>query len=218
VPRLLPPLLLPLLLAAAGAAAAEPAPLPDTGVYVGVRAGIGAAVGHVERGEEARAVSELFDFALPLHLDLGYRFSPALRVGVYAMYAPLSTHTFCPAGLSCRASSVRLGVAGEYHLATRRRLHGWVGLGLGYERSGVEISGGGVDVETRYGGAEWLGLSVGADYRLWSRLSIGPALTWTFARYLTRTSRLGTGAGSEAIGSPALHSWALVGARANWEF
>lgn len=215
--RLSTPLLAALLLPSA-VAAGEPEPLPDTGPYVGVRAGFGLPLGRIESSGEARRLSEVFDYALPLQLDLGYRFGPSLRAGVYALYAPLSTHTFCPAGLRCQASGVRLGVAGEYHVAARERLHGWVGLGLGYERSGVSISGSGVDVETHYSGVEWVGVSVGADYRLWQRLSIGPALTWTFGHYATRSSRLGTGSGSERLRDPALHSWALVGARAHWAF
>jgi hypothetical protein len=82
----------------------------------------------------------------------------------------------------------------------------------------VRIRGRGVDVETRYRGFEWLGASVGADYRVLPRLTLGPSLTWTFARYGSRESRLGTGSGTEQLAHPALHCWALLGARAQWAF
>ena len=201
----------------AAASAASPLP-PERGAYANLRLGFGVPLGRFERGAERRALSDVYDFALPVQLDVGYRFSPALRAGVYLMYAPLSTHTYCPAGLHCRAEGLRAGLAGEYHLAARHRLHGWVGLGLGYERSSVRISGRGVDVETTHAGLEWLGASLGADYRLAPRLSLGPALTWTFGRYASRAARLGTGSGSEPVQSPALHCWVLFGARVGWAF
>ncbi|MBF5041784.1 hypothetical protein FGE12_05235 [Aggregicoccus sp. 17bor-14] len=209
--------------AAAGASEPDAAPSapplpPERGAYANLRLGLGVPLGRFERGAERRALSDVYDFAVPAQLDVGYRFSPALRAGVYFMYAPLSTHTYCPAGLKCRAEGLRAGLAGEYHLAARRRLHGWVGLGLGYERSSVRISGHGVDVETQHAGLEWLGASLGGDYRLTPRLSLGPALTWTFGRYASRAARLGTGSGSVSVQSPALHCWVLFGARVGWAF
>nr|AYM52797.1 hypothetical protein [Simulacricoccus ruber] len=223
LPRALPLLLLLLLAPAPLRAQQQEAqrkepPALSAGPYVGVQLGFGLPLGRFEQGEDGGYLSEVYDSALPVQLDVGYRFGPHLRAGAYATYARLATHGFCPGGLQCSARLLRFGLVGEYHFAPRRPLHGWVGLGLGHERSGVRIAGRGVDVETRYQGLEWLGVSAGADYRLFRALTIGPALTWTFGRYGSRSSRLGSGSGAEALPRPALHCWVLLGARAQWAF
>jgi outer membrane protein W len=204
----LPALLLTFLLAAR-ADALEPEQLPsERGLYVGIRAGYAFPLGRFDNGPERTYLSQVYSSAVPLQVDLGYRITPHVRAGLYAMYAPVQMSSFCPG--ACSAKSLRLGVSGEFHLLPSNRTDPWAGLGVGYERSSFKVG----DVEARYSGLEWMVLQAGADYRVGPKLTLGPTFTWTFANYSTLRARVGSGTGEESIRQRALHSWMMFGARA----
>lgn len=186
---------------------------PERGVYLGVRAAYAFPLGRFDNGPDKPYLSDLFSSAVPLQLDLGYRITPHLRVGLYAMYAPVQTSSFCEEGV-CSGSSKRVGLSAEYHLLPYDKVDGWAGLGVG--REWTRFSAG--NVQADYSGLEWLLLQAGVDFRVQPRVVLGPHFGWTFAHYSKLEARVGSGTGSEAIRQRALHGWMMFGARAQVAF
>ncbi|MBF5041785.1 hypothetical protein FGE12_05240 [Aggregicoccus sp. 17bor-14] len=194
----------------------EPSQLPpERGVYVGARASYGFPLGRFNAKPDQTFLSDSYDGSLPLQLDLGYRFNRYVRAGAYASYALVKPSSFC---VDCRASSVRYGVSAELHVTPEMSTDAWAGLSAGYEQSALLTTQKGTEVESRYTGLELFALQGGADYRLAPNWSLGPTLTWTFARYSTLHARIGDGQGSESVQNRALHCWMMFGARVQAAF
>lgn len=215
--RLAPLLLLLALPAAADQLETEELP-PEHGPYAGVRLSYAFPLGRFHNGEDEPYLGSTYDSAIPLQLELGWRFNPHVRAGVYGTYALVQPNSFCPDALDCRASSVRVGVSAEYHVMPLHRTDAWVGVGAGYEQSTFGLTQKGVEAESTYSGLEFFALQAGADYRVARHLTLGPAFTWTFARYSTLDVRLGSGTGSETVQKRALHGWMMFGVRAQAAF
>lgn len=205
-------LLLGALSAAAGQLEQSQLP-PERGVYLGVRAAYAFPLGRFDNGPDKAYLADIFSSAIPLQLDLGYRFTPHLRAGVYAVRAPVQTSSFCEEG-RCSGGSTRVGVSAEYHMRPYDRVDGWAGLGVGHEWTHYAVG----NVEGHYSGFEWMVLQTGADFRVQPRLVLGPYFSWTFSHYSKLEARVGTGTGSESIRQRALHGWMMFGARAQVAF
>jgi outer membrane protein W len=174
---------------------------PNSGIQVSARIGVGGGYGDVVKGV---AIGDAAKYAVPLTVDVGYRFDSHWYLGLYGQYAYVSPKEYeetCPAGFDCSVSDYRLGLAAQYHILPSGRLDPWVGLGFGYEwlRSsangsielpvgpGGALVPGQVDASITDRGFEMGHVEVGADYRFNRSLSVGPALTITYARYNVRS-------------------------------
>jgi hypothetical protein len=159
------------------------------GPQLGLRVGYASGTGIVYSGLNVHDAS---DGALPVTVDLGWRFLPQLYAGVYGSFAPVFTKgnpLSCPAGFDCNAQDWRFGVQVDYHFLPRTRLDPYVGLGGGYEILHTNANGP-VVVPTPLGNApgnasagiidrgwEFAALTLGFDARInaWSALALTSA-------------------------------------------
>ncbi|MGD0676395.1 MAG: hypothetical protein ABSC94_13330 [Polyangiaceae bacterium] len=114
-------------------AATPPDSAAKLGFQVGLRVAYTDGVGIVYEGIH---LSDASSGALPLMVDLGWRFLPQLYVGAYGQFAPVFLKTYaltCPPGFTCAGQDWRLGVEADYHFLPRSKLDPYVGLGVGYE-------------------------------------------------------------------------------------
>jgi hypothetical protein len=86
----------------------------------------------------ADALSDAIKAALPLWFDLGYRVSPHVMVGGYAVYAfgwlGDSIGRACGGpDAECSTHDVRLGAQLQYRFAPSSSVDPWLGVGTGYE-------------------------------------------------------------------------------------
>jgi hypothetical protein len=149
--------------------------------------------------------------AIPLIVDLGWRFLPQLYLGAYGQVAPVVVRTgtdACPDSADCSGVNWRIGVELDYHPLPASRLDPYVGVGAGYEmlhRSvngpitvsssavGTTGMGGGTGTTAPKSGMtnasiidqgwEMAAVTLGLDVRASDMLGIGPFVTGTFGRY-----------------------------------
>ena len=129
--------------------------------------GLGNIYGESTVAGPAVALSDVYSGALPLQLDLGYRFNSQWFAGAY---------NGCT---DCSSSQMRFGIEGQYHLMPAMSLDPWVGLGVGYEL--VNISAGGASSTTS--GLEFANISVGGNYKVASNFAVGPVISFGLGSY-----------------------------------
>jgi len=170
------------------------------GPQLGARIGYAAGQGVVYSGLDVSATS---NGALPLVVDLGWRFLPQLYAGLYGQFAPVFLKTnpvSCPEGFSCSAQDWRMGLEVDFHFLPRLRMDPYVGLSGGYEILHTGINGttsvptpaggsvpGNVDVSVIDRGWEFASLTLGFDYRIDRTFGIVPFLTGTLSAYNVHT-------------------------------
>lgn len=194
----------------------------ETGFTLGARLGYGAPTGEISGDGDPR-LDELVEWKLPVGFELGYRFSPAVRGGLYLEYAPVyASSRFCVDGLAggCDGSSVRFGVDLQHHLAPRRPVDPWIGIGFGAEFLSVEAYDRSVDRESTFGyaGLE-VPLEAGLDLFVTPRFTLGPFVSWTvawFTSYSVETSGFEDLSG--AIRDRTLHGWLEAGVKGTYRF
>lgn len=185
---------------------AHAAPDPERGLSLGGRIGFAIPAGDIVSGS---ALNEDISGAIPLQLDLVYRISRNVGIGGYVSYAFGITKN-CPSGVSCSASSTRLGVQGIYLFDASPTTRPWVGLGLGYEWLEMKVGTGGFTASVKPAGFEFLNLQGGVDFLVSPRFWLGPYALVTIAQY----SDLPTG----VTASKSTHEWIVLGAKASFDF
>jgi hypothetical protein len=174
------------------------------GPQLGVRVGYGVGSGVVYSGFD---VSEGSHGAVPVIVDLGWRFIPELYAGVYGQIAPVLTRNnpiSCPGNASCPAQDWRFGIQVDYHFLPHWRLDPYVGLGAGYEilhthvevNSTLPTAAGPLPSTTTAGiidrGWEFGALTLGLDARVCSSFAIGPFVSASIAEYNVHSGTLTT--------------------------
>lgn len=216
--------------------ASEPASLDgaERRIQLGLRTGFGVPFGGYA---DVRQLGTLLDTdvnslsddtygAIPLWLDIGYRLTPRLLLGVYVMYglvlpkAGAATDPLgggCPNGLDCSGAGIRFGLQGQYHFAPAARVDPWLGLGVGYEwiTSHVEGQAFGfpIDVETEHGGPELLHLQGGVDVRLSPAFALGPFAALSAMQYTSCSATLDGEYTTCRLPDAAWHGWLVFGVR-----
>ena len=173
--------------------------MANRGPQFGARIGYAFGTGIVYSGF---SVNDGSHGAMPLILDLGWRFLPELYAGLYGQYAPVFTRTNdveCFAGFTCTTQDWRFGIEGDFHPIPRSRLDPYVGLGFGYEILHTKVSGpqvvptpagfvpGTVDVSAIDRGWEFGTLIVGFDGRIDPALGIGLFASASLNKYNIHT-------------------------------
>jgi hypothetical protein len=169
------------------------------GPQLGLRVGYAAGTGIVYSGLNVHDASS---GALPVTVDLGWRFLPQLYAGVYGSFAPVFTKgnpVSCPAGFDCNAQDWRFGLQVDYHFLPRSRLDPYVGLGGGYEVLHTNANGP-VVVPTPLGNApgnasagiidrgwEFAALTLGFDARINDVVGVGPYISGSLGEYGVHT-------------------------------
>ncbi|MET0409991.1 MAG: autotransporter domain-containing protein [Polyangiaceae bacterium] len=196
----------------------------EGGLRTGISFGLGKAGGN-DAGA-ARNVNDIVEYRVPIWIDLGYRVSDPLTLGVYAQLG-LGGGGDCLS--SCNASDLRIGAQALWHASTGGL---WLGAGLGYEwLSRYELQVTGMPIEQAgenaaqfasrraetIGGPE-LTLQAGLDLELEPGLSVGPYVSASVGQYLTDSfdcdgvaCRTGSG-----IDGSATHAWLGLGVRGSY--
>lgn len=205
-------------LLAVGPASAQvpPIPAPAQGLSLGARVAWAIPAGNIGAGE---SLGGALSGALPLQLDLSYRFDRHFSAGFLFSYAPGFVNN-CPPGDSCSGRSTRFGLQAIYTLDPAGSLRPWLGIGIGYEWLKLKQTSAGIAYSDTFAGFEWVNLQVGGDFSLTPRLWVGPYAAVTFASFSDLDSAVGGLSGSASIPSAdrRLHEWIMVGLRATYEF
>lgn len=211
------------------AVAAAPAARADeeSGLTLGVRAAFGMPLGSAGDGED---LDHLTKGAIPIQLDVGWRFDSRWLAGAYFSWGPTLVASNAKGALAASGATgieghavQRLGVQALYTVLRGRRFDQWVGLGLGYEwtryaEARLNTGSGTADAELGLRGFEAI-LQIGGDYRVTPKLSVGPFATVNFGQYRSHVSdvdvRSGTvpdaGSTSRSVQDHGIHEWMQLG-------
>ena len=198
----------------------------ELGLRMGYAPAMGNAYEYKSDGSNAK-MSDVVKAMVPIQLDVGYRVTPEVTIGGYFSYgfAQLgsSVSDTCDAyGLDCSASDYRFGVQATYAFTkVAPTFVPWIGLNIGYEWASYSESGGGQKIEQSANGWEFLGLQLGADWKLGPQFSFGPYLTYSFGQYSDGETKLtGVINATQSFSSYAntsTHEWFGFGVRGRFD-
>jgi len=200
-------------------------PGPIRGLEVGIRVAYALPRGDLAGlvgSSEVAAFQDEFAKAIPATLEVGLRLSERLTIAGYYSRGEVEEQPDaligqCAApGTSCtRGMTARFGAEALYRLTDGPALSPWVGVGVGYERTGFDVNSppapDAIDAVT-YKGFD-LSLQVGADFFVSRRFYVGPYALATFGRF---TKFEGVVGGTEVeleFAEPRIHSWLMLGLR-----
>jgi hypothetical protein len=200
-----------LLAAVASAPAAAEDRRDDVHPGVLLQASVGYALARGELVPD-QDLADLVPDKVPVRLAVAYRFTGRFRAGLFFEIAPARVDSSSCVDGSCDASSVRIGISAEVHLAPGARLDPWLGLGAGAEV--LEAEGRdpllGVRSDLSYTGFELPFVEAGLDIALRRDVTVGPFVSAAFGQYTRATSSAGDDA---QIAHRASHGWLQAGAR-----
>jgi hypothetical protein len=203
-------------------------------LHLGLRTGFGLPLGHYAairtvasfRNTDVNALSDDTYGAIPIWLDVGYRWSAHWMFGVYAMAGlvlPKTAETSdplgggCPDGLECSAFGVRLGLQAQYRFAPGESLDPWLGLGIGYEWIWSDLEGEvfsiPVDASNDYAGPDLAHVQGGLDIRVSDSASLGPFLSLSAMRYTSCTATISGDTVDCELDEQSWHGWLMLGVR-----
>ncbi|MGZ3417151.1 MAG: hypothetical protein ACXVEE_04755 [Polyangiales bacterium] len=184
-----------------------------SGLQVGARAGFGAGSGSVYNG---LSVSDGSNGFVPFTADIGARVIPELYVGAYGSYSyviPRTNPISCPEGLDCSVKDWRVGLEADWHIFPAHVLDPYVGLFGGYELLQNHVTGavtvpvpgvgpvpGTANANTNDKGWE-AGVVFGSDIRLVRWLALGPYVSASLGRYVSRTGTTDISVGGNTVAS-----------------
>ncbi len=193
---------------------APPGP-PESGLSIGLSVGYGIPMGTASGASDAnaaRSFSDVYSGAVPLQVDLGWRFSPNIYLGGFFEYAFafIASAENCNNGVTCSGGDMQFGIDFVYTFAPRATFAPYVGVGLGYEIASLSGSANGQSLTFTYSGFEFARIIVGGDFRLGSSFRLGPFVNFSLAEF-SNFSTSGTSSSSVSIPSKALHEWLQFG-------
>ncbi|BDG08116.1 hypothetical protein [Anaeromyxobacter paludicola] len=170
----------------------------DSGLTLALRVAYAIPLGDYASGA---GLSDVYKGAVPVQLDVGWRFDPRWTVAAFFQYGFAWMGSNCPAGADCSARDLRLGAEVLYRILPDAKWVPWAGLGAGYEWATATLGGGAGDVTAR--GFEFANVQLGLDYQWGKSLSYGPYAAFTVGQF---SSRSGTD-----IADKAIHDWLQLG-------
>jgi hypothetical protein len=164
--------------------APEGGPDVESGPELAVRTGYATSFGRIQPGKRIRG--EIAG-AIPLWIDVGYRFNRRWFAGAYGHYGlafqAATSESKCP---DCQHSWIRVGVQGQYRFVDKGSYNLWLGLGIGREYLNEAID----ETEERSSsitGWEWFNLQVGSELQPTEGLGLGPYLSLGLGDYVQQT-------------------------------
>jgi hypothetical protein len=186
---------------------------------LGGRLGYGLAMGDAAKDQK---MSDGVKSQVPIQIDAAYKFTKELALGGYFSYgfAQLGSDA-CPAGASCSANDIRVGIQGFFTFADLQApLVPWLGLGIGYERGSYEAKAGGAKATFTYTGWEFLNLQVGGDMKVTETFSFGPYAMFSVAQFSNAKAENNVIPALNFDGSitdKAMHQWFGFGVRGKFD-
>jgi hypothetical protein len=196
----------------------------------GLRSGLGFGVGKAGDNASGRSrdLNDIVEWRVPIWIDIGYRLSEALTLGVYTQ---LGFGGGGDCGGSCNSSDLRIGVQMLWHAGSGPL---WLGAGLGYEWQSLYALRVSPDVPitltdadnvrqlaSRVGetlGGPELTLQAGLDFELEPGLGLGPYVAASVGQYATDDfdcDQITCPTGS-SIDGPSNHAWFGIGVRGSY--
>jgi len=202
---------------------APPGP-PDSGLSIALSVGygvpMGSVVGQSAGGLAATSFSDIYSGAVPLQVDLGWRFDPSIYLGAYFEYSfafiAAAQHCSNP-GVSCSGGDMQFGIDFVYTFIPRATFAPYLGLGVGYEIANLSASKSGQSITVSFSGFQFARFIVGGDFRLGSAFRVGPFVNFSLAQFSTVSSPLDSQGNltgttqSVSIPNQALHQWLQFG-------
>jgi hypothetical protein len=191
-------------------------PPGDHRVDLAARLGYGVPFGDV--GGANGPLGDFYSGHVPLILEVGFRATPALTLGLYGQLGFATVKdgatTGCGrAGITCSGSVNRLGLEALYRFDASVKLMPWIGAGFGYEWLDIDSSSAVGDGSVGAKGPEFLNLQLGGDLVLTRVVAIGPFVSLTFARSETATASSGGTSIDTDISDKRFHEWLQLGVR-----
>jgi outer membrane protein W len=182
----------------------------DSKFVIGLRTGYGIAIGKVSDLYGDIVLDKYIKGNIPIWLDLGYKVTPNILLGLYGMYGfGIRGDELSGDCDGCSASMVRFGVQAQYHLSPAENIDPWFGLGIGYESVSLAIRG---DNGFTYSGIEFPNFQAGADFKFTPNFGVGPFLSFSLNQYIFYAIDDSTGESvSGYIDERAFHKWLTVG-------
>jgi len=195
--------------AAAPAAEAAPSPVHFEG---SLRVGFGLPLGDLS--QNSGSLSNFSSFTIPVQVDLGIRISGVIFLGGYFSYgfAGSTDAATCGTGFNCTPSTLRFGGEVHWHPLGNAPIDPWIGLGSGYEKLTVSVTGdatGTFDVS----GWEFANLQLGLDFALGSVVKIGPWVSFSVGQYSSGSVSGGGNFSGGDIPNKTVHEWLMGGVR-----
>ena len=181
---------------------------------------LGARAGYVRALDSSSPSSLTYQTPslLPIAIDLGYRTSSHIYLGLTVQLALASRSDCSGASGTCAAKEYRVGGTFQYHFSPFRGFDPWFGVGVGYENLHLTGFYGDPSGHITRTGLVLMDAQLGGDFALTSGarpprlgpfvgLAIGSAGSETGAQYGKNVSR-----------SPAAdHQWATIGVRGTYD-
>lgn len=189
-----------------------------SGPSLGLRAAYALPFGSAGNGTD---LARLTSGAIPMQLDVGYRFDRHWEAGAYFGWGPAGIADEAKAALAASGATgigghalMRLGVQGTYTFLPEARFAPWIGLSAGYEwarYASATVSG--KDSEIGLRGFE-AAIQVGGHYRVSSRFAVGPFASLNVGQFQSSmTSVSGSGETSADVADKGIHEWLQLGIR-----
>ncbi|HMJ10422.1 MAG TPA: hypothetical protein VK524_03395 [Polyangiaceae bacterium] len=182
----------------------------DSKFFIGLRLGYGIPLGKVGSIPDGEIkLNDVVAGQVPIWVDLGYRVTPNLLLGLYGIYGITIMGDFCDDADSCSAKDLRFGIQAQYHVSPGESFNPWFGLGIGYEILDYSVEDDNVVGEGSFKGFEFAHLQAGGDFKISDAVGLGPFVSFSLGQYST----FGFGDSSESFEKKAMHEWLTIGAR-----
>jgi hypothetical protein len=211
------PLLAPL------AGAAQETPAAPSRFTLGARLSAALPTGHVSTGSTLGGEVKL---GVPLTVEAGYGFAPALTLGAYFQYGLVSLATAAPLGSSgCVATGASCDggrdLAAGVQLLVRPRagahVEPWLGIGAGLEWLRYDIADAGGSGSIEYRGVEFLRAQGGVEWSLSRHAALGPFAQLRLGQFDHASIAYGGDSRSGEIASKEIHGWLELGIRGRFD-
>lgn len=194
---------------AAAGARADDAPR-SSGFRLGIRTGYALSFGAVA---EQSNLHDVMPGHLPFWIDVGWRPSAAIVLGVFGAAGIGAVANGCPTGFTCNATLMRVGVNAHVHLRPDKLVDPWLGVGIGWESLSIAIVGNDGGQVERASGLELFDVQIGVDFQVAAGVRVGPFAALTTGQY----SSISTSDREDSEFVRRLHHWVIFGARAAYD-
>lgn len=198
------------------AAAAVPAQADDSGFTTALRLGYGIPMGDAVKDGK---LSDGLNGMIPFWLDAGYRVDKSVFFGAYFQYGiglvnkSNALGGVCDqGGASCSSYDLRFGLEGIYKFSPDSSFAPWIGLGIGYEMTHIQIDFGGQTAKLDLRGFEFVNLQLGGDFKVSPMFSVGPYVALSIAQYSNEKLEIpGQPTVDGSIADKGIHEWLQLG-------
>lgn len=184
-------------------------PIPDRTAEITVDVGYTQGTGNIGAG--LPSLTDTVGPGVQAGVGFGYRFSPAIMLGVYGTGAVLSRGG--AVGTTAMIETATAGVEFNVHMLPRHRVHPWLGLASGWRGLWIDDQLGNDFVRQ---GFELARLQVGVDLAAAPGVTVSPVIGADLSLFVTQ--QLPGQGGFSAIASPAINTFFFAGVLGRFDF